>query len=126
MSGDRRHAVASADAVSPGERLLVEVEGVEIAVFNVDGDYRAYPNWCAHQGGPACEGRLTGRATATYDRETLETSVEWVAEGETLICPWHDWEYDVRSGRCVSKPDVQLPAYPVGVEDGELVVDLSG
>ncbi len=126
MSADMRHTVASADAVPPGERLLVEVEGLEVAIFNVDGDYRAYLNWCAHQGGPACEGALTGRADATYDRQALETRVEWIDEGETLICPWHDWEYDVRTGRCISKPDVRLPSYPVTVEEGELVIDLSG
>ncbi|MFB6160365.1 MAG: Rieske (2Fe-2S) protein [Haloferacaceae archaeon] len=118
------YAVADADELDPGDRLLVVLEGREVGVFNLDGEYYAYLNWCAHQGGPLCEGEVTGRATATYDREALRTEVEWVGEGETLICPWHDWEYDLRTGDCVSNGDVNLPSYPVHVDDGEIVVTM--
>ncbi|MFB6312176.1 MAG: Rieske (2Fe-2S) protein [Salinirussus sp.] len=121
---DGRHDVAAAADLDPGDRLLVEIEGRDIAVFNVDGEYRAYLNWCPHQGGPACEGALTGRATASFDRESLTTTVEWLDEAGTLICPWHDWEYDVRTGKCISDPDVELPSYSVQVEDGRLLVDM--
>ena len=119
-----RYAVAEADEIGDGERVVVELEGREVGVFNVDGEFYAHLNWCAHQGGPLCEGTLTGRVDASYDREALRTEVEWVDEGETLICPWHDWEYDVKSGRCISNPDFELPSYPVVVEDGTVFVDV--
>lgn len=119
-SDDHDYAVLPAEELEPGERVVVEVRGREIAVFNLDGEYHAYLNWCAHQGGPICEGEVTGRVEATFDRETLETHEEWVAD-ETLVCPWHDWEYDVRTGECLSA-DFRLPTYPVHVEDGEIRV----
>ena len=119
---DGDYAVLPADDLEAGERVVVEVEGREIAVFNLDGEYYAYLNWCAHQGGPVCEGSLTGRIEASFDRASLETHEEWHAD-ETLVCPWHDWEYDIHSGRCRSA-DVRLPSYPVRVEDGEIWVEI--
>jgi nitrite reductase/ring-hydroxylating ferredoxin subunit len=116
--------VADADEVGPGERIVTELKGREIAVFNLDGEFHAYLNWCRHQGGPICEGNLTGTVEATYDRDSGETSLAWAREDEVLMCPWHGWEYDVTSGACLSKRTVELPCYPVEVQDGELVVTL--
>lgn len=118
------HAVAAADELSDGDRIVAQVAGREVAVFRHDGEYYAYLNWCAHQGGPCCEGTLTGTAVAEYDPETAETELRWEREGEILNCPWHGWEYDLRSGDCLSRRGVSLPAYPVEVRDGEIVVSL--
>jgi nitrite reductase/ring-hydroxylating ferredoxin subunit len=106
-----------------GERKLLQVEGREIAVFNVDGTYAAYVNWCPHQGGPACEGLMSGTREASYDRESGEVSLEWTREGKVVNCPWHGWEFDVRTGECLSRRPIQLPSYPVRVEDGEVVIE---
>lgn len=119
------YTVARAADIEDGERVIVEIEGREIGVFNVDGEYHAYLNWCVHQGGPLCEGSLTGRVEASYDRTSLETEIEWTAERETLVCPWHDWEYDVRSGECLSDRTCELPSYPVDVDGGEIKIRLS-
>ena len=116
--------VAAVGDLDDGERLVVELEGREVGVFNVGGEYYAYANWCAHQAGPCCEGRLTGTTEATWDRETLELSLEYARAGEILNCPWHGWEYDVRTGECLSRAGVRLPTYPVTVEDGRVVVEL--
>jgi len=118
------HVVGDADEVGEGERIVAELEGREIAVFNLGDEYRAYLNWCAHQGGPICEGNLTGTVEASYDRESGETSLDWSREGDVLMCPWHGWEYDVTSGECLSRKSVQLPEYPVEVQDGQLVVSM--
>ena len=115
------HIVCEAAKLDDGDRIIVDLEGREIAIFNLDGEYRAYLNWCAHQGGPICEGTVTGRVEASFDRETLETDYEWTADDRTLVCPWHDWEFDLETGDCRSS-DAVLPAYPVWVEDGQLKV----
>jgi len=118
------HVVGDADEVGEGERIVTELEGREIAVFNLGDEFRAYLNWCAHQGGPICEGNLTGTVEASYDRESGETSLEWAREDDVLMCPWHGWEYDVTSGDCLSRQSVQLPEYPVEERDGQLVVSM--
>lgn len=118
------HVVAGADELADGDRIVVQLEGRDVGVFKLDGEYRAYTSWCAHQGGPACEGRLSGTTEATYDRATHEVETNWVREGEILLCPWHGWEFDVRTGAALAREDVRLPACPVEVRDGDVVVTL--
>jgi nitrite reductase/ring-hydroxylating ferredoxin subunit len=119
------YVVAAADELGAGERIVVQLEGREVGVFNLDGEYYAYLNWCAHQSGPVCEGITTGTwETATFDRETLAVELEWSGDGEVLNCPWHGWEFELRTGECLSKCGVTLPSYPTRVEDGDVVVTL--
>lgn len=124
MSGAEAHIVADADEIADGERIVIQLEGREIAVFRHDGEYFAYLNWCVHQGGPCGEGSLSGTRIASYDREEGEVKSSWEREGEILNCPWHGWEYDLTNGECLSREDIQLPSYPVEIEDGRIVVKL--
>ena len=118
------HVVADADELLPGERILVQLRGREIGIFNVDGELYAYTNWCPHQSGPCGEGNVTGTRAATFDRDTLRSELEYVKDGEILNCPWHGWEFDLTSGDCLSRGGVRLPAHQVRTEDGEIVVML--
>lgn len=118
------HVVAKADEIAAGERLLVQLEGRDVAVFNVDGEYRAYTNWCPHQSGPVCEGNLTGTFEASFDGDALDTDLEWTREGCILNCPWHGWEFDVETGECLSRPKVTLVSHSVDVDGGDVVVSL--
>jgi nitrite reductase/ring-hydroxylating ferredoxin subunit len=116
---DRRHFVAAADDLDAGERIVVDVRGREIAVFNVDGDYHALSNYCTHQGGPACEGLLSGTVGVDEDRELC-----WARDGEIVACPWHGWEFDVTNGDHLGSDRYRLPHYDVVVADGDLYVEL--
>lgn len=118
------HVISSVDELGDGDRLVVQLEGREIAVFNIDGEYFAYTNWCAHQGGPACEGKITGTTDAAFDKETLETDFSWTKEGEVLTCPWHAWEFDVTTGDCLSRDGIKLIEHSVEIDGDDLVVSL--
>ncbi|MFC6989718.1 Rieske (2Fe-2S) protein [Haloplanus sp. GCM10025708] len=114
---DDLHFVASADDLPPGDRLVVDVENREIALFNLDGDYYGLSNYCVHQGGPACEGRLGGLLVETDDE------LRYDRRGEIVSCPWHGWEFDVKTGSHVARPDqYRLPTYEVLESDGDLYV----
>lgn len=117
------HIIAQTDELEEGERILTEIEGREIAVFYIDGEYKAYTNWCAHQAGPVCEGTLTGTWEAEYDKENFEVCMEWCSEDEILSCPWHGWEYDVTTGKSLSS-DAQLLSHPVRIEDNTIIVSV--
>jgi nitrite reductase/ring-hydroxylating ferredoxin subunit len=117
-----RHLVAAESELAEGDRLTTVVNGLEVSVFNIDGEYRGYVNWCAHQAGPVCEGRISGTMKGTYDRETGDQRLEYVKEGEILNCPWHGWEYDLNTGNCLSRDDVTLPSFPVEVDEGEVFI----
>jgi nitrite reductase/ring-hydroxylating ferredoxin subunit len=110
-----KHVVAAAADFPPGARRLITVDGRAIAVFNVKGEYFALLNRCPHNGGSLIEGVLTGLVgsptpgTYTYARP-----------GEVIRCPWHGWEFDLRTGRSFC-PGIKARArpYPVHLEPGE-------
>ncbi|WP_256290924.1 Rieske (2Fe-2S) protein [Halobellus inordinatus] len=118
------HVIGTTDEIDEGERVIVQLEGREVAVFNREGSYFAYLNWCTHQGGPICGGPLTGTNEACFDKDTLETTFNWTREGEILNCPWHGWEFDIESGECLSRQGSDLLSFPVTVDDDEIIVEL--
>lgn len=130
MSGENEelrkneHIVASKDEIKTGERLIVLVEGREIGIFNIDGSYHAFPNWCPHMGAPLCEGPLDGTMESSFDRDTLETTLTWGRDGEMLTCPWHGFEFDATDGTCRSDPKFNLRQYPVRMKDNDIIIEL--
>jgi nitrite reductase/ring-hydroxylating ferredoxin subunit len=114
-----RHVVAKASEVPPGSRKLVHVDGRDIVIFNIKGELFALSNRCPHKGGNLAKGKLTGLVqssqpgTFTYSRT-----------GEILRCPWHGWEFDVRTGRSWCDPQrMRLLPYAVSVEPGAKLVE---
>ena len=89
-----KHIIGTVDEIPPGERKLVILEGREIGVFNVHGEFYALRNRCPHQGGALCKGRVSGFVTARVPGE-----YEYTRKGEILRCPWHGWEYDIKTGQ---------------------------
>ncbi len=119
------HVVCEHGDLEEGDRKLVQIEGREIAVFYVDGEYNAFVNWCPHQGGPACEGLISGTKEACYDEESKEVSLEWTRDGKIVNCPWHGWEFDITSGECLSRRPIKLPSYQTEVVDGNVVITVN-
>ena len=110
-----KHIVATVDEIPPGERKIIEIGGRSIGVFNIKGEFYALRNTCPHQGGPLCEGRLTGFVMA--DKPGGEYRYE--RRGEILRCPWHGWEYDVTTGQSwVDPSSVRTRRYEVDGSNG--------
>ncbi|HET6182115.1 MAG TPA: Rieske (2Fe-2S) protein [Acetobacteraceae bacterium] len=110
-----RHVVASVGEIAPGTCKIVALQGREIGVFFVNGEYFALINRCPHEGAPLCRGRLFAAMEADRPGEYRLTR-----NGEMLRCPWHGWEFDVRTGQSWCEPDsVRARTYNVTVEPGE-------
>jgi 3-phenylpropionate/trans-cinnamate dioxygenase ferredoxin subunit len=113
-----RHVVAAVSDVPAGGRKLVTVKGRPIALFNLSGEFFALLNRCPHQGGNLCDGLLVGLVEADAPGE-----FRYSRRGEILKCPWHGWEFDVRTGQSWCSPDsVLVKSYPVAVEPGQTLV----
>jgi len=113
-----RHVVATVEEVAPGTSKLVQVKGREIGVFNVDGDFYALANRCPHEGGSLCQGRITGLVKSEGPGQY---SIE--RKGEFLRCPWHGWEFDIRTGQSYCDPNsVKIRQFQIAVEPGEDLV----
>ena len=93
--------VASISDLKPGENKVVNVNGTDVALFNIDGEFFATNNTCLHRGGPLGEGFL---------------------EGDVVTCPWHGWRYDVKTGANVTIPIAKVATYQVKVEDTDVLV----
>jgi 3-phenylpropionate/trans-cinnamate dioxygenase ferredoxin subunit len=107
-----KHVVGLVEEIPPGERKIVEIAGRSIGVFNVGGEFYALRNTCPHQGGPLCQGRLTGFVMARVPGE-----YSYSRRGEILRCPWHGWEFDVKTGQSWFDPvQTRVRAYAVTVE----------
>jgi nitrite reductase (NADH) small subunit len=104
----KRHPVAKASDLPPGGRRIVSVGRVEIGLFNVGGEVRAYRNACPHAGAPVCIGRVSGTSLPSKVYEYIYGS-----EGCILRCPWHGWEFDLRTGAHIVDPETRLKAVPV-------------
>lgn len=118
------HVITSEEEMVENGHLVTEIGGREIAIFHIEDEFYAYTNWCAHQSGPAFEGDVGGLLDASYDRDELETETKWTREGQIIACPWHGWEYDLKTGESITKENVRLPEHEVRVEEGNIVVEL--
>ena len=93
--------VALIHEIPSGTGRTVEVEGIWVAVFNVDGAFYAIDNTCPHAGGPLGEGKL------------CETEVE---------CPWHGWKFNVVTGERFGNPNFQVTCCEVRIQGDEVQI----
>jgi nitrite reductase/ring-hydroxylating ferredoxin subunit len=114
-----RHIVAAVRDLPIGGRKAVTVNGRPIVVFNVGGEYFGLLNRCPHQGACLSDGILGGIAQGDGPGK-----VRYTRQGEFLRCPWHGWEFDIRTGRSWCDPQhVLARTYPVAVTQGTQLVE---
>ena len=75
-----------------------------IVVCNVAGKLHAMDGVCPHRQGPLAQGALHGTA---------------------VVCPWHAWEFDCRTGQHDYNPSIKLETFPVEISNGDILVDLA-
>ena len=92
--------VVAAEADIPdGQRKIVQVDNLSIGVFHHEGQWYAVRNSCIHRGGPVATGKL---------------------EGDILTCPWHGFQFNLRTAVCVADPKAELDHYPVSIVAGQV------
>lgn len=95
--------IANADEFPPGTRRSVEVNGVAVAVFNLDGKYFAIKDACPHDGGELANGEL---------------------DGEVIICPRHGARFSIKTGDVLGPPAYEnIQTYLVRVLDGKVLIN---
>ena len=114
-----RFVVARAAEIPPGGRKLVSVRGREVAVFNVKGELFALLDRCPHQGGSLCRGKLVGLVEADGPGR-----YRYTRQGEIVRCPWHGWEFDLRTGKSQCDPQrTWVRRYEAAALSGERLVE---
>ena len=115
----KKHVVAATSEIPPGGRKLVTADGRAIVVFNLGGEFFALSNRCPHRGGSLCQGNLTGLVLSDEPGE-----YNYTRRGEIIRCPWHSWEFDIRTGKSWCNPTrMRIRQFPVSVRPGTEVVE---
>ena len=91
------------DLPPEGEAKEFTVGERVVCVANVNGTISAMDNVCLHRGGPLGQG---------------------VIEGDKLVCPWHGWQYDPKTGQAVHNPTARVAVYAIKIENGDVMVEL--
>lgn len=111
--------VGPAAEFEPGERRIVKAGGRSIGVFRFGDEFFAVRNRCPHQGGPLCLGR-----SSPWLRADAPGEFELDEDAYLIACPWHGWEYDLRTGQSFMGPgETRVKAYNVSVAAGRDVSD---
>ena len=74
-----------------------------ICVANVNGVISAIDNVCLHRGGPLGQGTI---------------------EGDKLVCPWHGWQWDPKTGQAAHNSAAKVAIYPLKIENGEVMIEI--
>jgi 3-phenylpropionate/trans-cinnamate dioxygenase ferredoxin subunit len=113
-----RQVVARASDVAPGTSKIFTVADREIGIFNLDGEYFALANRCPHAGGPLCAGKIVSLVQSDGPG-----NYRLARRKGFLRCPWHGWEFDIRTGQSWCDPNsVKARQFQVMVEPGESLV----
>jgi nitrite reductase/ring-hydroxylating ferredoxin subunit len=105
-----------------GARQIVKVGKTEIGVFRHEGEFFAYSNYCLHQGGPACEGLLIAKVEEHLREDKTSMGLYFSEKDMNFVCPWHGYEYDMRTGEHVADRRVKLRKYDVVTKGDEVYV----
>lgn len=96
--------VAKFDEIPQECGKLVEVGDVEVALFRLGGTVYATSNVCPHQGGPLADGRIFG---------------------EQVVCPWHQWRFNIKDGTSPLSPKLKIKTYPVRQDGDQILISLT-
>lgn len=91
--------VGSISAFDDPGRLVIDIDGIEIAVFRQGAEFFAYENVCPHLGGPACQGKIVPLTIESVQPDKTSTGREFSKGQLNVACPWHGMEFDIRTGQ---------------------------
>lgn len=109
------HYVMKTSDIPEGGRAIANVEGREIGIYRIGGQYYALHNYCPHLGAPLCLGAVCG---TNLPSDVYE--YEYGRGGEIVRCPWHGWEFEIKTGKSLFSDKVRTRSYKVEVQDGNI------
>ncbi len=111
-----RYIVGRPSDVPEGGHVIVAVGRREVGIFRSDNKFYALLNRCPHLGGPLCVGQVVTDVVAPVPGNVRSSP------GRTFVtCPWHNWEFDIRTGQSYWNARLRALPFRVAVESGEAV-----
>jgi nitrite reductase/ring-hydroxylating ferredoxin subunit len=114
-------AGASEDLAERG-RLVIDAAGRTIGIYRLDGRLYAYENVCPHQGGPVCQGLMVPRVLELLDADKAFAGNAFDESDLHIVCPWHGWEFSIRSGEHAAIGEISLTKIHVEESAGRITI----
>jgi nitrite reductase/ring-hydroxylating ferredoxin subunit len=105
-----------------GDRKVIVCGDTEVGVFRLGGEFYAWHNRCAHQAGPVCQGRVFKRVLEIADADGCVRMQEYDETESHIVCPWHGYEFSIKTGQHPGKPSVRLRKANLTIQDGTIYV----
>lgn len=106
-----------------GNKCRIVREGeLEIGVYRRGDAYYAYENLCVHQGGPACEGVTMHQVEEILRPDKTYAGHRFNMAEEHIVCPWHSYEYDMKTGECIPDRSMKLRKFEVTTQGEQIYV----
>lgn len=110
--------VGKASEIPEGDKKIIVANGRSIGVYNIGGQFFAIRNTCPHQGAALCSG-----ITAALITSSGPGNFEYERDGEIVRCPWHQWEFDIKTGYMIADPKMRTKIYEVTVERYDVSIE---
>jgi nitrite reductase/ring-hydroxylating ferredoxin subunit len=105
-----------------GDRKVVVCGEFEVGVFRIDGEFFAWHNRCAHRAGPVCQGRIMQRVIEPVAADRTIRAQSYDPAETHIICPWHGYEYNIKTGCHQGNRSVRLRKAETTIRDAEIYV----
>ena len=117
MKQEEAH-VGALSTFDVGVMRIVEIGSRQIGILRSEGDVmHAVLNICPHKGAPVCKGPVGGTMLPSKPGELI-----FANDGKVLKCPWHGYEFHLKTGVHVRDAKVKLKSFPVTVKEGGIYV----
>jgi nitrite reductase/ring-hydroxylating ferredoxin subunit len=107
----------------PG-RKIIGFDRFEVAVFRLDGEFFAYLNQCPHMGGPVCQGKMLAKVEEVIADDKTSKGMAFSKTRMHVVCPWHGFEFDIRTGQHPGNSRAKLRRMDVRVSDGDVLISV--
>jgi nitrite reductase/ring-hydroxylating ferredoxin subunit len=116
--------IGSASEFSDPGRKIVGFGNFEVGVFKLDGEFHAYLNLCPHMGGPVCQGKMIAKVEEVIAEDKTSKGMAFSKTKLHIVCPWHGFEFDIRTGAHPGSAKARLRKIKVAVEGGDVVISV--
>jgi nitrite reductase (NADH) small subunit len=120
----RRVNIGPVSEFSDPGRKVVALDRFEVAVFKLDGEFFAYLNHCPHMGGPVCQGKMIAKVDEIIADDRTSKGMAFSKTRMHIVCPWHAYEFDIRTGVHPGNSRARLRKVPVVISGDDVIVDV--
>jgi nitrite reductase (NADH) small subunit len=114
---------STSEFADPG-RKIIAFERFEVGVFKLDSEFFAYLNQCPHAGGPACQGKMIAKVEEIISEDRTSEGMMFSKTKMHVVCPWHGYEFDIRTGVHPGNPRARLRKIAISVSGDDVIIEL--